>query len=138
MAMFDSLKDTLNKGVAAVSVKSETLVESSRIKSAISNAQKRMTGEINELGAKFYNSWKAGQASVDAFAGEFASIQGIENEIAELNARLEQIKAEEDKILGAAQKPAGSAAPGSIFCTSCGKALPAGSRFCDGCGTPVT
>lgn len=136
MAMFDSLKDTLNKGVAAVSVKSETLVESSRIKSAISNSQKRMTSEINALGAKFYNSWKAGQASVEAFAGDFAGIQAIEKEIEELNARLEQIKAEEDKILGAAQKPA-APAPGSVFCTNCGKALPAGSRFCDNCGTPV-
>lgn len=142
MAMFDSLKDTLNKGVAAVSVKSETLVESSRIKSAISNAQKRMTGEINDLGAKFYNSWKAGQASVEAFSAEFASIQGIEQEIAELNVRLEQIKAEEDKILGAVQKPTapspGVPAAGSVFCSNCGKALPAGSRFCDGCGSPVT
>ena len=46
-------------------------------------------------------------------------------------------KAEEDRILGAAQKPAAPAA-GSIFCTSCGKALAAGSRFCDGCGAPVT
>lgn len=139
MAMFDSLKDTLNKGVAAVSVKSETLVESSRIKSAISNSQKRMTSEINALGAKFYNSWKAGQASVEAFAGDFAGIQAIEKEIEELNARLEQIKAEEDKILGAAQKPAAPAAPAgdSVFCTNCGKALPAGSRFCDNCGTPV-
>ena len=137
MAMFDSLKDTLNKGVAAVSVKSETLVESSRIKSAISNAQKRMTSEMNELGAKFYNSWQAGQASVEAFSAEFASIQSIEQEIAELNVRLEQIKAEEDKILGVSQKPAAPAA-GSVFCSNCGKALPAGSRFCDGCGSPVT
>ena len=136
MAMFDNLKDTLNKGVAAVSVKSETLVESSRIKSAISNSQKRMTSEINALGAKFYNSWKAGQASVEAFAGDFAGIQAIEKEIEELNARLEQIKAEEDKILGAAQKPAAPAGD-SVFCTNCGKALPAGSRFCDECGTPV-
>ena len=53
MAMFDSLKDTLNKSVAAVSVKSETLVESSRIKSAISNTQKKMDGELSALGARF-------------------------------------------------------------------------------------
>lgn len=136
MAMFDSLKDTLNKSVAAVSVKSETLVESSRIKSAISNAQKRMTAEMNELGARFYHRWKAGQASVEDFAAEFAGIQAIEKEIEDLNLRLEQIKAEEDKILGAAQKPAAPAA-GSIFCTNCGRALPAGSRFCDSCGAPV-
>lgn len=137
MAMFDSLKDTLNKSVAAVSVKSETLVESSRVKSAISSAQKRMTAEMNELGAKFYHRWKAGQASVEAFSAELAGIQAIEKEIEDLNVRLGQIKAEEDRILGAAQKPA-APAPGSVFCTNCGKALPAGSRFCDGCGTPVS
>lgn len=136
MAMFDSLKDTLNKSVAAVSVKSESLVESSRIKSAISSAQKRIDGELNALGVRFYQSWKSGQANVEAFAEDFARIQGIEKEVEELKARLDQIKAEEDKILGAGQKPAAPAA-GSVFCTKCGKALPAGSRFCDGCGTPV-
>lgn len=133
MAMFDSLKDTLNKSVAAVSVKSETLVESSRIKSAISSSQKRIDAEINALGVKFYNSWKSGEINVEAFTEDFARIQGIEKEIEGLNARLTQIKAEEDKILGAAQKPAA----GSIFCTNCGKSLPAGTRFCDNCGNPL-
>ena len=137
MAMFDSLKDTLNKSVAAVSVKSETFVESSRIKSAISNTQKKLDGELNALGVKFYRSWQAGQASIEAFAGDFARIQGIEQEIESLKASLSQIKAEEDKILGGGQKQA-APAPGTIFCTNCGKALPAGSRFCDECGTPVS
>ena len=133
MAMFDSLKDTLNKSVAAVSVKSETLVESSRIKAAISNAQKRVDGELNTLGIKFYNYWKSGQASVEAFAEDLARIQSIEMEIDSLKVRLEQIKAEEDKILGAAPKPTVS----GTFCTNCGKALAAGTRFCDNCGNPV-
>ena len=137
MAMFDSLKDTLNKGVAAVSVKSETLVESSRVKSAISNAQKKLEAEKAALGIKLYQSWKDGTASMELFADDFARMQGIEEEINGLNARLAQIKAEEDRILGAAQRPAAPAA-GTVFCTNCGKALPAGSRFCDECGTPVT
>lgn len=144
MAMFDSLKDTLNKGVATVSVKSETLVESTRIKSAVSSAQKRMSGAVSELGAKFYSSWKAGEASVEAFEEELAGIRAIEKEIEELNARLEQLKVEEEeKLQEAVQKPAPvphtpPAAPaGSLFCTSCGKALPADSRFCDSCGAPV-
>ncbi len=138
MAMFDSLRDTLNKGVAAVSVKSETLVESSRVKTAISNAQKQMSSEINALGVKLYNGWKAGEISVEALSGELAGIQGIEKEIEALNQRLEQIKADESKILG--QHPAAApAAPAgaTVFCSNCGKALPAGSRFCDNCGTPV-
>ena len=137
MAMFDSLKDTLNKSVAAVSVKSETLVESSRTKSAISNTHKKLDSELNALGIRFYRSWQAGQASVEAFAEDFARIQEIEKEIETLKARLDQIKAEEDKILGNNQRPSGPA-PGTVFCTNCGKALPAGSRFCDECGTPVS
>lgn len=144
MAMLDNLKNTFNKGVAAVSVKSENLVESSRVKSAISNAQKRMEGEVAALGGKFYQGWKAGQADVSLFAEDLARIQAIEKELNDLKVRLDQIKAEEEKILGAAApKPAAPAAPqaapaaGAVFCTKCGKALPAGSRFCDSCGTPI-
>lgn len=143
MAMFDSLKDTLNKGVAAMSVKSETLVEVSRVKSAISAAQRKMDAEKTALGVKLYQSWKEGQASIDLFDDDFVRIQGIEAEIEELNARLVQIKAEEERILGSAQRSAapaagtGAAAGGTLFCSNCGKALPAGSRFCDECGTPV-
>ena len=137
MAMFDNLKDTFNKSVAAVSVKSETLVESSRVKSAISSSQKTMDTELNALGIKLYQCWKAGQADLELFTEDFARIQGIEDEINNLKARLDQIKAEEEKILGAANRPV---APygAAVYCPRCGKALPVGSRFCDDCGTPVT
>ena len=145
MAMFDSIKDTFNKSVAAVSVKSETLVESSRVKSAISNAQKRLDAELSSLGIKFYVNWKAGNTGMELFAEDLARIQGVEQEIDTLKARLSQIKAEEDKILGSAQKPpVAAAAPVNaapvgdvVYCSNCGKALAAGSRFCDECGTPV-
>lgn len=136
MAMFDSLKDTLNKSVAAVSVKSETLVESSRVKSMISNAQKRLEAEKEALGVKLYQNWKAGALSWEIFTEDFARIEGIEGEIEGLNKRLEEIKAEENRVLGTAPAAAKPAA-GTVFCTKCGKALPAGSRFCDGCGNPV-
>ena len=133
--MFDSFKDSINKGVATVSGKSGSLKEKTLIKTAISNAQKQMASELNELGVRFYNTWKAGSASVDTFTEDFQRIQGYEKEIEGLKERLEQIKEEEEKLLGSGQKaPAG----GSIFCTNCGKALPAGSRFCDECGAPLS
>lgn len=139
MAMFDNLKDTFNKSVAAVSVKSETLVESSRVKSAISSSQKTMDAELNAMGIKLYQCWKAGQADIGLFAEDFARVQAIEEEIANLRARLDQIKAEEDKILGSASRPASPYAAGApaVYCPRCGKALPAGSRFCDDCGAPL-
>ena len=134
--MFDSFKDSINKGVATVSVKSGSLKEKTLIKTAISNAQKQMASELNELGVRFYNTWKAGSASVDTFTEDFQRIQGYEKEIEGLKERLEQMKEEEDKLLGSGQKA--PAAAGSVFCTNCGKALPAGSRFCDECGTPLS
>lgn len=144
MAMFDSIKDTFNKSVAAVSVKSETLVESSRVKSAISSAQKRLDAELSSLGIKFYVNWKAGNTDMELFAEDLARVQGVEQEIDTLKTRLNQIKAEEDRILGSAQKPVSAAAPVNavpagdvIYCSNCGKALTADSRFCDECGTPV-
>ena len=135
MAVFDSLKDTFNKGVATVSVKSESLVESSRVKSAISSNQKKLDAELSALGVKFYQGWKAGQADPALFAEDLARARAIEDEMDALRARLDQIKAEEDKILGSAVRPA---AQGGVFCTNCGKRLLPGSRFCDECGTPVS
>lgn len=135
MAVFDSLKDTFNKGVATVSVKSESLVESSRVKSAISSNQKKLDAELSALGVKFYQCWKAGQTDPALFAEDLARARAIEDEMDALRARLDQIKAEEDKILGSAARPA---AQGGVFCTNCGKRLPPGSRFCDECGTPVS
>lgn len=134
-SMFDSFKDSINKGMATVSVKSGSLKEKSVIKTAISNTQKQMAGELNELGIRFYNTWKSGSASVELFTEDFQRIQGYEKEIEGLKERLEQMKEEEEKLLNGTQKPA---AAGSVFCTNCGKALPPDSRFCDECGTPVT
>lgn len=142
MAMFDSIKDTLNKSVAAVSVKSESLVESSRVKAAISTAQKKLDAELSSLGIKFYVNWKSGQTDMALFEEDLTRIQGIEAEISGLKSRLEQIKAEESALLGSNPQKAAAApaapAEGTLYCPNCGKALPAGSRFCDECGSPLT
>ena len=98
--MFKSLKDTIDKGVAAVSVKSESIVESSRVRTAISTAQKQIDAEINALGVTFYNSWQAGNIDQEALDAACQKIQGIQNELASLQAKLEQIKLEESQILG--------------------------------------
>lgn len=129
--MLEKLKGTFDRSVAAVSVKSETMVESSRTKTAISNAQRNLENGINALGHRLYATWKSGSVDLALFTEEVDALLAIEKEIEALNAHLEEIKLEESRILGTQSKPAG------VFCTNCGKALPAGSRFCDGCGTPV-
>ncbi len=132
--MLEKLKDTLDKGVAAVSVKSESLVESSRTRTALNTAQKNIQAAIDALGSKFYASWASGQMDMAGLEEECRKIQAMESEAASLRDRLERIKAEESQILGAQKKPA---APAAVFCTNCGKRLEPGTRFCDECGTPV-
>ena len=130
--MLEKLKGTFDKSVAAVSVKSEALVESSRTKATISNEQKKMEAALNALGIKVYQAWKTGNVDIAMFSDDFNALQETETSIAALKARLEEIKQEENRILGGTTKPSGG-----CFCMNCGKMLPADSRFCDNCGTPV-
>lgn len=147
MAIFDSIKDTLNKSVATMSVKSESLVESSKVKASISETQRKVDGALAGLGPKFYQMVKDGQMTAGGLAEDVEELRKLEKELQELEARLEQIKEEEAKLLSStgAKKPAAPApapaaaepAAGGSFCSSCGKALAPDSRFCDECGTPV-
>ena len=134
-------KDAFDKSLAAVSVKSESLVESSRVRTAISSNQKAMDAAVTALGVKYYNSWLSGaidQAELDA---DCQKIKELSAECASLKAKLEQIKTEERQILGGQKKP--SVVPSevlsgeSVFCSNCGKRLDGDARFCDECGTPV-
>ena len=134
--MLEKLKSSIDKGVAAVSVKSESLVESSRIRTTISNTQRNMDEAIRQLGVSFYNSWVNADLDVDKLKAECERIKAMGDEIENLKARLEKIKEEENQILGNQKKAAPE--PGKAnFCTGCGKRLEPGARFCNECGTPV-
>ena len=98
--MFKSIKDTLDKGVAAVSVKSESIVESSRVRTAIATAQKTMDQELSALGVKCYNSWLSGGTDQEELEAACQKIKAIQIELTGLKDRLEQIKEEENQILG--------------------------------------
>lgn len=131
--MFGKIRDTLDKGVAAFSVKSESLVETSRTKTAINSARQRMNAQFSALGQNVYTLWRSGR-DLSEVEEDLRQIRATEEEIAELEKHLEEIKAEEERLLGTAQSAPVS---GGRFCTNCGKALAAGARFCEECGTQV-
>lgn len=137
--MLEKLKGTFDKSVAAVSVKSESLVESSRVRSLMATAQKKMDAEIAALGAKLYNSWAAGGVQLEALEEDLAKIKAIADEIEAHRERLAQIKAEESQLLGAQKSAPTAAAPAAqSFCANCGNKLDPGARFCTECGSPVS
>ncbi len=131
--MLEKLKNTFDRGIATVSVKSESMVEMSRIKAQIQNLQRQQTALTAQLGSELYEMWKAGtldQERIEAVCGE---ISACEQGIMEQNRRMEQVRREEQQLLGV--QPS---APQGLFCPSCGMRNPAGAKFCIGCGTKIT
>ena len=129
--MAGKIGDMFNKGIATISVKSESMVEISRNKTAIANAQKAFDEGIARLGQRLYADWKNGAVDLNTYAPEVEHIMQIERDIEGFKRRMEEIKVQENAILGQSNNK------GSMFCSNCGKQLPPGSRFCDGCGTQV-
>lgn len=132
--MLEKLKDTFDKSVAAVSVKSEALVESSRVRSQISVLQKKIDAGFAQLGSMFYGNWLAGNFQTEELAAECEKLKAFADEIEAHKERLQQIKSEESKILGT-HKNAPVQTP--VFCTNCGAKLDPNARFCTECGTQV-
>ena len=123
MDFLDKLMNKVDQGIAVVSSKSENLAETARTKSAIAAAQRRQESAQAALGAKCYQSWKAGTLTVESLGEDLEQIRAIETEVEELKAQLSQIGAEEGQ--------------GAVVCPNCGKTLSPESRLCDSCGTPV-
>ncbi len=156
--MLGKLKDKLDRGIATVSVKSESMVETSRIKSQIQNYQRQQTALITQLGNEMYAMWKAGEMNRERFEQDRKEIYGSEQAIAEQNRRIEQIRVEEQQLLGTQPMPippqtpqqmpmqqqmmqqpipqqmSAQQAPGAPVSM---QAQPASARLCPACGKPV-
>ena len=157
--MLEKLRGTIDKGITAVSAKSESLVETNKTKGIMSNAQKAMDAEMGALGRRFYNDWKTGSVDMAAYVPDIERIMQIERDIENCRYRLEEIKREEEaRIMNSGMQygsyqpgmgvqpmpPMGAqpmapmgAQPGMCICPNCGRQLPMGSRFCDGCGAQL-
>lgn len=144
--MLEKLKNTFDRGIATVSVKSESMVEMSRIKAQIQNLQRQQAALTTQLGGELYEMWKAGDLNHERLEAVCGEIHACEQGIAEQNRRMEQVRKEEQQLLGVqpvrpvqpAQPPAAPSAQQGFFCPSCGMQNPVGAKFCVGCGTRIT
>ena len=121
----ENWKEALDRGVLAVSVKTEAMVESGRVRSALTAARRDMEAAVIDLGFQYYNGWLSGGLDDAALLAACQRVQEIHGEVLALQNRLDRIQAGRRTAEGAA------------FCAACGKKLIPGSRYCDGCGAPV-
>lgn len=126
--MLKNLKGKLDKGLNAVSVKSESLVEIGRTKAAIAGLEDRLTEAETALGRACYEQWTRTGAAEPALAEAIAAVDALRKERDKLSARLEQIRREEEELLGKSA---------ARFCPACGKSVGEDAKFCMHCGSAV-
>lgn len=162
--MLGRIKDSIDKGIVSVSVKSSTYLETEKLKTKVENITGKIKAASTEMGAAVYEQWKAGAVKMDYIETMCGHMKEMENEIAGYQTQIDKLEQEKAKILGEEHSKAGGCPctcgyvnePGAKFCVHCGnplsgpgklneqkKCLVCGmeveseARFCMGCGNPL-
>lgn len=123
--LFNKLKQGLDKGVTAASVKSKEVIESTKLKSQIRDLQGRKREVLEELGNIVYTMFLQGGFDDALLREKAAALAALDNQI-------KQKEAEEKDIHIKAQEAMGK--PKMAGVCSCGAELPVGAKFCGKCG----
>jgi len=164
--IFNEFSKNVSKTLRTVQAKSQTIVESVKIKKEISGFESKLNLLLLELGRMFYTSFKKDELSeekMEDLEKKCNEISKIEDKVLELKKELENLELkekekiygrvvigkcpncggviyEDDKFCGSCGAPVNIEAPkektDKIICPNCGKEVPAGSKFCPECGFP--
>jgi len=124
--------DSLNKGLTTLNVKTSNLMETSKLKTAISTKESEISSLKILIGETVYLNRST--FNMDMVADQITEIENKYKEISDLKAQITQLEENERAILGS--KDAGDNTP-KIFCTKCGEPNDAENKFCEKCGNPL-
>lgn len=131
--MLEKIKESIDKGLVTVSVKSGAYLETEKLKAKVNHALDEIRNLKMDMGEKLYEQWKDGKEESAYIDMTCKAIQGREEDISRYQMQIDQIISEKEKILkGENPVEAEDPAPG-IQCP-CGKVNAAGARFCKECG----
>jgi hypothetical protein len=162
MAFFQDLGKKISNATQDAAKKTSELIEVGKLNAAINNEKTAISEIHRKIGAAFYNLCQAGTPVPEALAADMQNITERLQNIANLENKIAEIKAEEAKEAAPASAPdayapAPAAAPEAApvpdlaadlapdlaaenpaaparFCTSCGAPLETGMLFCGKCG----
>lgn len=132
--MLGKIKESIDRGLVSVSVKSGTYLEIEKLKAKVNHVQDEIRNLKMELGEKLYEQWKNGNVEAAFIDMTCKALQDKEEEIVQYQKQIDKITLEKEKILGGENR--GEAVPvlsQGIQC-SCGKVNVLGARFCKSCG----
>ena len=125
---FEKVKQGMGKGVTTVSVRSKEVLETTQIKSQISELQKRRSAALEELGNIVYTLFLKNEPDDERVRNRCTAIAELDRQIREKEDELRVIHAKAEERLGKAA---------AIARCGCGAEIQAGTKFCGKCGAKL-
>lgn len=147
MSFLKKLGESAKNTASTISSKSANLVETGKLKLAKNQLEGRINDKKQEIGDLIYAAYKGGIApDNEQLQGKFDEVEGLEGQIREIEAQLEQPKEAAPPTSPPPSPPSFAASapppfpqagtdtpPAAKFCVNCGTGL-AGAKFCPNCG----
>ena len=130
---FQKIKNTINRGVTTISVRTSSSIEKSKINVHIDTLNNEINAETAAAGSKAYEIWASGSTDFSELYEKFELIKQKKEEIERLNEELKEIDLRDSRILGTQQKEEVNAAP-VLTCPECGSVYYETANFCRKCG----
>lgn len=118
MSFLDQLSAKVNQGFNQVTSQTKDFTEQVKIENEIKNLEKAAQANYEELGRAMYNASRHS-------SGEAADYEVIMRQIDGILQQIQEKKAAKQEIMN------------RVICPSCGKSIPAGTKFCSYCGAPM-
>lgn len=118
MSFLDQLSAKVNQGFNQVTSQTKDFTEQVKIENEIKNLEKAAQANYEELGRAMYNASRHP-------SGEAADYEVIMRQIDGILQQIQEKKAAKQEIMN------------RVICPSCGKSVPAGTKFCSYCGAPM-
>lgn len=124
MSFLDQLSAKVNQGFNQVTSQTKDFTEQVKIENEIKNLEKAAQANYEELGRAMYNASRhpSGEA---VSSGAAADYEVIMRQIDGILQQIQEKKAAKQEIMN------------RVTCPSCGKSVPAGTKFCSYCGAPM-
>lgn len=118
MSFFDQLSAKVNQGFNQVASQTKDFTDQMKIENEIKNLEKAVNACYEELGRAMYNASRHPSDTPVEYEETMRQVDGL----------LQQIQEKKESKQEIANK---------VTCPSCGKSVPAGTKFCSFCGAPM-
>ena len=130
------IKSTFSKGITAINVKTSTMLEQNKINTHIATLASDILALEKKVGHILWETWNEGTFSIEKVEEQLFLINEKKKEIEFQKARAEEVRREEQEILGT-QSTQPQAAANSAFCSNCGASIIPNTKFCTKCGASL-